>query len=115
MGGLTVTTSNLALFAGSFTKSQAAFSASFLDARYAVALSLWMSASVTGFQDFSEKTVFGSVTLASSRMAAKDEVTTTRFTEGAERAMALRMPFVPFRAGSMRPVLGSAWERVLVG
>lgn len=108
MGGLTVTRSNLAPLALSRTNSHAAFSASVLDARYATAGLSWMSSMVTGFQEASLKVVAGSVTLAASRMAAKDEVTTTRRTEGADRAMALRTPVVPMTAGSMRSFLGSA-------
>jgi hypothetical protein len=41
-------------------------------------------------------------------MAAKDDVTTTRRTEGAERAMARRMEVVPTTAGSMSSFLASA-------
>lgn len=63
---------------------------------------------VTGFQEASLKVWFGSVILFSSKMAAKDEVMTTRRTVGAERAMALRMPVVPLTAGSMSSVLGSS-------
>jgi hypothetical protein len=37
-------------------------------------------------------------------MAAKDEVMTTRRTEGAELAIAFKMPVVPITAGSMSSV-----------
>jgi len=46
--------------------------------------------------------------LLSSRMAAKDDVTTMRRTAGAERATALRIDVVPMTAGSTssRPCSG---------
>jgi hypothetical protein len=67
-----------------------------------------MSSMPSGFQLASEKVCEASVSLPSVRMAAKDEVTTMRLTEGAERLTALRMPVVPTTAGSMSSVLGSA-------
>lgn len=115
MGGLTVTRSNLAPLALSPTKSHAAFSASVLEARYAYAGFTWMSLMVMGFQEASVNLTLGSVTLVASMMAAKDEVTTTRFTEGADLAMALRMPVVPMTAGSMRSFLGSAGRGLVSG
>jgi hypothetical protein len=48
------------------------------------------------------------VKCASSRIEAKDEVMTTRFTPGAVAWRALRMPVVPMTAGSIRSFLGSA-------
>lgn len=62
---------------------------------------------VTGFQDFSVKVVLGSFIFEASRMAAKDEVMTTRFTAGADLAMASRMLVVPMTAGSIRSFWGS--------
>lgn len=41
-------------------------------------------------------------------MEAKEEVMTTRVTEGAEALRALRMPVVPITAGSTRSFFGSA-------
>lgn len=63
---------------------------------------------VLGFQDASEKVWLGSWNLVSSRMEAKDEVMTTRRTDGAERLRARRMPVVPTTAGAMSSVSGSA-------
>lgn len=115
MGGLTVTRSNLAPLALSPTKSHAAFSASVLDARYAYAGLSLMSSMVMGFQEASVKLTLGSVIFVASMMAAKDDVTTTRFTEGADLAMALSMPVVPMTAGSMRSFLGSASSGLVSG
>lgn len=67
-----------------------------------------MSSRPSGFHDFSENVVLGSVRCFSLMMEAKDEVTTTRFTDGAERFSALRMPVVPITAGSISSVLGSS-------
>ena len=50
----------------------------------------------------------GSVTFASSMMAAKEEVMTTRRTEGAKRVMAWRMPVVPLTAGEISSFWGSS-------
>lgn len=69
---------------------------------------LLISSIVTGFQVFSEKTCEPSVKCASSRIEAKDDVMTTRFTPGAEAWRALRIPVVPMTAGSIRSFLGSA-------
>lgn len=110
-GGLTVTRSNFAPLDLSLRKSHAAFSARVFEARYATPGPLWMSARVTGFHDASLKVVAGSVNFDASRIAAKEEVTTTRRTEGADRAIALRIPVVPMTAGSMRSFWGSAGGR----
>lgn len=70
-----------------------------------------MSARVTGFHEASVKVVDGSASLAASRMAAKDEVTTTRRTAGAARATARRRPVVPLTAGSIRSFWGSSGNK----
>jgi hypothetical protein len=69
-----------------------------------------MSAAVSGFQLSSEKVWEGSERWASSMMAAKEEVTTTRRTWGADLLRALRMPVVPLMAGSRSSFWGSPVE-----
>jgi hypothetical protein len=69
-----------------------------------------MSASVTGFHDVSEKVVAGSATCASLRMAAKEDVMTTRRTVGAEAVMARRIEVVPVTAGVISSFWGSAGD-----
>ena len=74
-----------------------------------------MSSLVTGFQLFSVKVWLGSVRRSSSSMAAKEEVTITLLTLGAECLMALRMEVVPIRAGSTISVWGSAVRGTQLG
>lgn len=54
------------------------------------------------------------MTFASSMMAAKEEVMTTRRTEGAKRVMALRMPVVPLTAGEINSFWGSSAHRISI-
>jgi hypothetical protein len=77
-------------------------------ARYADAGLACASASVMGFQEDSEKVVAGSARRDSSRMAANEEVMTTRRTVGAEVVMERRRAVVPITAGSMSSWMSSA-------
>lgn len=68
------------------------------------------SLTVSGFQEDSEKVALGFVKSSSDRMAAKEDVMTTRLTDGADRLTASRMPRVPLSAG----VIISFWASVKV-
>src|ERR1700712_5234175 len=100
IGGLMVATVKLGF---SFSrKSQAAFSANVLLARYP-----WMGlsdacSSVIGFQSSSEYVCSGQNPLSALTMAAKDDVITTRLTVGALFLIDFKMPVVPIMAGSSR-------------
>ena len=62
------------------------------------------SSQVTGFQ-FCSLYTFGC--FFAFTIAAKEDVMTTRFTDGAEALMALRIPVVPLIAGSKKSFTGS--------
>lgn len=84
------------------TKSQAAFSAKVLLARYPMAGLSCASSAVIGFQSSSEYVCPGQNPLLPFTIAAKEDVITTCLTVGALFFIDFRMPVVPMTAGSIR-------------
>jgi hypothetical protein len=83
-------------------KSHAAFSAKVLLARYPVIGFSSASSRVIGFQSASEYVCPGQKPFEGSTIAAKEDVITTCFTEGAFFLIDFKIPVVPITAGSSR-------------